>query len=165
MRTNARSLPGLAAALLLAASAATVSSCCCRKVEAPPPVVVRDPITVFAAVEYDGHKATMTTSQGLPDKLVRLSEQFHDTVHWLSASGEIHIVKWAQKRPFDKDPVHENKVLKSGHPSAGSAKEGGLKCKDNEGNERQCYDYVIELELPDAEHTRVKIDPRIEIMP
>jgi len=151
MRTNACSLS--AAALLLAASAATVSGCCCRNAGAPTQVVFRDPITVYAIVEYDGKTATMKTSQGFEDKkLVRLSEKYHDTVHWLSASGEVHIVKWTPKRPFDKDPAHENKVLKSGHPSP-------------ESHLQRHFTYEAELWLDLEGKNRVPLDPHIEIIP
>lgn len=147
MRTNACSLSA-PAAVLLAASAALVSGCTCR---APAQFVFRDPITVYAVIEYDGKTATMKTSQGFEDKkLIRLSEKFHDTVHWLSASGEVHIIKWTPRRPFDKDPMHDKKVLKSGPPSKETAK--------------QTFRYEAELWLDPDGHTKVPIDPIIEIM-
>ena len=53
--------------------------------------------------------------------------------------------------PFEKDPVHIRKVLKSQSARRGSAGTG--------------YDYTLELELFDTAHTRVPVDdPRIEVM-
>jgi hypothetical protein len=148
MRTNTCSLPA-ATALLLAASAALVSGCTCR---APAQFVFRDPITVYAVIEYDGKTATMKTSQGFEDKkLIRISEKFHDTIHWLSASGEVHIVKWTPTRPFENDPTHENKVLKSGHPAPGT-------------HVQRHFAYEAELWLDPDGKNRVKIDPSIEVM-
>ena len=148
MKMKAGSSPALATALLLAASAVTVSGC--GKPEAFTPAV-RDPMTVIAIVTYDGKTTRMTTSQGLPDKLIRLSERFHDTVQWSSPYGEVHIVKWTPKSPFDKDPVHEWKVLKSGPPSRGA-------------HVQKEFKYDAELWLDPEGKNRVSIDPRIEIM-
>jgi hypothetical protein len=149
MRTNARSLQAAAATLLLAASAATVSGCGNKKFDGPP-AVFRNPINVVAVVTYNGKTTKMTTSQSLPDpKMVQLREGSLDTVQWLSPSGEVHIVKWTPKRPFDKDPVYEDGVLKSGPPSKGS-------------HWQKDFKYEAELWVTNGPH--VPIDPIIEIM-
>jgi len=169
MRTNARSLSTLASALFLAASAAVVSGC--GKSEEKPPVV-RAPNNVAVTVTYDKntHRQTWSSSQGLPDKAVALSESNKDTVSWSPAGDAVKIeVVFDPKRPFDKDPEpdpNSKKVLKSGPPSTGSAKHGaGKDCKDHNGNDRQCYEYTALLWLDVDGKDKVTVDPRIEVMP
>jgi hypothetical protein len=161
MRMHARSSPALAAALLLAASAGAVSGCCTA-----PSHSRRHPNTVNAFVTYDGTKTELTHFPSHPDKkLAQLSESNQDTISWCSPDGQVHIVSWSPKRPFDKDPVYEYGCLKSGPPRKGShviTHEG--KCKDHDA---ACYEYKIELWLtsdPDGKRP-IPIDPRIEIMP
>ena len=157
MRTNGRSLQAAAAALLLVASAATSPGCCTAS-----PELRRQPVKAF--VTYDGTKAELTHFPSLPDKkLAQLSESGKDTICWCSPSGQVKLVGWSGKSPFDKDPAYEGGCLQSGPPKRGSSKvtsEG--KCKDSD---HECYVYKIELWLDATGTKRVPIDPRIEIMP
>jgi len=159
MRTNGRSLPALTTALLLAASAAAFSGC------GKPDTVPVGPRTVIAVVTYkDGDpSAHMTVNPALSSdpKVIQLRESAGDKAWWLSPAGTIHM-KWKGKKPFDRDPVDENGVLKSDRPSKGSSKvtnEG--KCKDSN---HECYEYEIELWLDTTGGKRVSVDPRIEVV-
>ena len=78
MKSSQRFFPRLAASLVLAASIVTLSSC--AKGPAPTAQASHNCPTVIAIVTYDGTTATMTTSQGLPDKLIQLSVKGKDTV-------------------------------------------------------------------------------------
>ena len=82
------------------------------------------------------------------DKLIEISEGFKDYVQWVSPDGLVY-VKFTAKSPFESDPVHDKKVLKSGPPKKETAGHG--------------FDYTAELALSDG--SRVTIDPRIEIIP
>ena len=77
MKSSQRFFPRLAAALVFVASTATLPGC--AKGPAPTPGANRASATVIAIVTYDGTKAAMTTSQGLPDKLIQLSLKGKDT--------------------------------------------------------------------------------------
>jgi hypothetical protein len=162
MRTNERSLPALASALLLAASAATVSGCCTAPADSH-----RPPITVKAFVTYDGTKTELTHFPSRRDKkLAQLSESKKDTICWCSPHGQVHIVSWGRKSPFDRDPVYEGECLQSRPPKHGShviTDEG--KCKDDDNKDAECYEYKIELWLDATGTKRVPIDPRIVVMP
>jgi hypothetical protein len=141
MRTNARSLPALAAALLLGASAAAVSGCCTT---APR----NRAVAVNVIVTYD--PAANTAVMAPSDKTIFLSETYQDFAQWASPDGIVHVT-FIKESPFDSLPKHEKKVLKSGPPKKGTAGRG--------------FDYTAELWLdPDGTH-RVRIDPRIEIVP
>ena len=168
MRTHARSLSALASALFLAASAAVVSGC--GKPEEKPPVV-RAPNNVAVTVTYDKntHRQTWSSSQGLPDKAVALSESNKDTVSWSPAGDAVKIeVVFDPKRPFDKNPEPDptdKKVLKSGPPSKGSAKPGaGKDCKGHQNKDAQCYEYKAWLWLDADGKNKVPVDPIIEVM-
>jgi hypothetical protein len=172
MRTNARSLPTLYSALFLAASAAAVSCCGNRSLNGTPPPPTAGPNNVTVIVTYDEKTNTQTwwSSQWLFDKKkpIELKESSHDTLSWVAANGEAFEVeaKWTPKRPFDKDPEHDpisKKILRSGPPSTGShviTPEG--RCKDREA---QCYEYTAWLWLDADGKKKVKIDPRIVVMP
>ena len=141
MRTNARYVPAAAAtSLLLIACAATVS--CCK----PHPDTHVSPKLVTVVVTYDS--ATKKAAMSDFDKTIRLSEKHMDRAQWVSPDGLVY-VKFTAKSPFDSDPVHDKKVLKSGPPKRETAGQG--------------FDYTAELALSDG--SRVTIDPRIEIIP
>jgi hypothetical protein len=148
MKTSKRFPSLLVAAIPLAAFVLAGPGCGKRE---PSDKGFRGPNTVVAVVTYkDGApSARMTVSPSSPEdpKLIRLSESAGDKVWWLSPAGKIHI-KWTGKRPFDKDPVDEDGVVKSDRPSRGTA--------------GQRFPYAAELVLPGG--NTVKIDPIIEVM-
>jgi hypothetical protein len=167
MRTNARSLPALASALLLAASGATVSCCCAGKV----PIdgakgFTSNPAIVIVSYDAETGKAWMSET----DKNLELWEP-NDIVKWISAYGTVHIVPdgWKPKLPFRNHPAPDpadKKVLRGGPPSSGSGTHGGIPCMDHTGKiKAQCYDYTAWLWLDADGKEKVKIDPRIVVMP
>jgi len=150
MRTNARTLPTLAAAFLLAASAGTVAGCAKSSAQPPPGSQActgpANTVTVF--VEYDGKVATTRT------KTVYLCEG-KDSVEWVSCDGEIsQNISWTHGTPFTHGPRHQphngRKVLTSESPMAGTA-----------GKE---FAYTLDFVPPSGTPVPVK-DPRIVILP
>jgi hypothetical protein len=149
MNTSRRLPPILAAALLLGAT--TVALTGCSSTSSKELKTLRQlrnrAVAINVVIVYNPE-----TKQGefmaASDKLIEISEGFKDYVQWVSPDGLVH-VKFTNGSPFDKDPMHERKVLKSRPPRKGTAGTG--------------YNYTAELELPD--HTRVPVvDPRIEVM-
>jgi|NGEPerStandDraft_6_1074524.scaffolds.fasta_scaffold49667_2 hypothetical protein len=143
MRTNARSLPALASALLLAASAAAVSGC--AKPEAKPPQLTAGNVVTVVVVYDQGPPATAVMLDMGPDKTSTLYKD-KDRIQWVSPDGVVHVT--FGDLPFDGPPKHEKKVLKSG-----IAKKTGQ------------FPYTAELWLDAEGKDKVKIDPRIVIMP
>jgi DNA helicase TIP49 (TBP-interacting protein) len=109
------------------------------------------PVTVVATVTYDaGSKtATMTTSQNLPDKLIKLSIKNGDTVNWVSPSGLVYVEGWTPENPFVDAPKHDKKVLKSGP----AKKRGTFK-----------YTVLLHLDGEPDPKKMIKVDPSIEVM-
>jgi hypothetical protein len=138
MRTNARALPA-AAALLFAVSAAGGSGC---NKPGPNPFLQRPGEAINVIVSYD----PVAKAAVMSNKTITLREG-KDWAQWASPDGLVH-VSFAKDSPFEAAPGHERKVLKSLPPKRGSAGHG--------------FDYTAELELSDG--SRVKVDPRIEIM-
>ena len=147
MKITKRFSPFLAGALLLGATTIILSGCAAKQAAQPPPDSPRDPITVIAVVTYDGTKASMKTSQGLPDKLIQLSKKYKDTVEWVSPDGLVYVDGWKPESPFDGEPKHDKKVLKSGPP-----------------NKKGKFSYNVWLVLTSDPNSRVSVDPRIEVM-
>ena len=145
MRTNPRSLPAAVSVLTLAASALALSGCATPNDHGG---LRRHCPTTIVIVTYDQGtgKATMSES----DKTVQLSEKSKDTVQWLSPDGVVYVT-FLKESPFDSPPKHEKKVLKSGPPKKGAA--------------GHFFDYEAELWLDPDGKNRVKIDPRIEVLP
>lgn len=139
MRTNARSLPSLTVALLLAASTVAVSGC---PKPGSHPFLQRPGEAINVIVTYD----PTTKAAVMSNKAITLREG-KDWAQWASPDGLVRI-SFAKESPFDGAPAHENKVLKSRAPKKGTAGRG--------------FDYTAELELSDG--SKVKIDPRIEVM-
>jgi hypothetical protein len=141
MKTNARFPGALAAALLLASFAAATAGCCTT---APR----NRAVAVNVIVSYD--PVTKTAVMAPSDKTIVLSEAYGDFAQWASPDGIVH-VSFPKESPFEGPPRHEKKVLISGPPKRGTAGRG--------------FDYTAELWLDlDGTH-RVRIDPRIEIVP
>jgi hypothetical protein len=131
-----------AAAFLLAAVAGSVI--CCRP-PTPPPPDLRPGKAVTVIVTYDEEARTATMS----DKTIQLSEGSGDWAQWVSPYGLVHVT-FPKASPFESLPAHERKVLKSLRPKKGTQGQG--------------FDYTAELELF-SDGSRVKVDPRIEIVP
>lgn len=142
MKTSKR-FPPLVAAFALAASVAAMPGC--ATTDAPSRPRSRA-VAVNVIVTYNAEtgKGEMTPS----DKIVEISERYRDFVQWASPDGIVH-VKWVKGSPFDANPVHERKVLKSRPPKKGTAGQG--------------FDYTMELELPNGTHVEV-VDPRVEVI-
>lgn len=152
MKIPKRFPPLLAAALLLGATAVTLAGCsssCSKELKTLRELRNRA-VAINVVIVYNpgtGHGEFMAVS----DKTIEISEKFRDYVQWVSPDGLVH-VKFTDGSPFDKDPVHERKVLKSRSAKNGTAGTG--------------YNYTAELELFDPPHKRVPVDdPRIEVMP
>jgi hypothetical protein len=141
MNANARLVP-TAAAFLLAAVAGSVISC---RPAPPPPPALRPGKAVTVIVTYDEEARTATMS----DKTIQLSEGSGDWAQWVSPYGLVHVT-FKKASPFESDPAHVKKVLKSLRPKKGTQGQG--------------FDYTAELELF-SDGSRVTVDPRIEIVP
>jgi hypothetical protein len=152
MNTSNRFPPLLATVLVLGATAVTLAGCgssSSRELKTLRELRNRA-VAVNVVIVYNPD-----TKQGEflapSDKLIEISEGFKDYVQWVSPDGLV-FVHFKDGSPFDKDPVHERKVLKSRPARKGTAGTG--------------FSYTAELELFDAAHTRVSVaDPRIEVMP
>lgn len=155
MRTNARSLPALAAALFLAASAVAVLGCGKPEPSQPPQ---NTPPPKFKSRACTPGPATIVTvlveSDGTTrNKTVYVCEK--DSVEWVPADPDTYVsedIQWKNGSPFPQPPKHvthgNRKVLKSDPPKRGTAGNG--------------YPYDAWLVLKDG--TKKQIDPIIEIM-
>ena len=139
MRTSPRSLHAVAATILLA-SATTVWGC--PKPE-PNAFLNRPAEAINVIVSYD----PATKAAVMSNKTITLREG-KDWAQWASPDGIVHVT-FAKESPFEGAPAHESKVLRSRAPKKGTAGRG--------------FDYTAELVLADG--TRVKVDPRIEVLP
>lgn len=138
MRMNARSLQAVAATILLASTTAVWG---CPKPETHP-VPTRPGEAINVIVVYD----PATKAAVMSNKTIYLREG-KDWAQWASPDGIVH-VSFAKESPFEGAPGHDKKVLRSGAPKGGTAGRG--------------FDYTAELVLADG--TRVRIDPRIEVV-
>ena len=141
MRWKSRVLPAAAAALLVATSASFLPGC---STSGEHPVHFKEGAAVSVIVTYDPETKTATMS----NKEIQLSFKHKNFAEWASPDGLVYVT-FTRESPFDAPPRHDRKVLKSGPPKPGTVGRG--------------FDYTAELELPDK--TRVKVDPRIEIVP
>jgi len=141
MNTTVRLVP-TSAALLLAVFAGSVICC---KPATPPPDALQAGKAVTVIVTYDEATKTATMS----DKTIKLSEGAGDWAQWVSPDGLVYVT-FQKESPFDSPPTHQKKVLKSRSPKKGTQGQG--------------FDYTAELELFSV-GSRVKVDPRIEIVP
>jgi hypothetical protein len=141
MNVKIRLVPTVAAVLLAALGATVVS---CGRPDSPP-APLRAGKAVNVIVTYDSMAKTATMS----DKVIQLSESSGDWVQWVSPDGLVYVT-FDKESPFDAPPTHEKKVLKS-HPP-------------KKGTHGKSFDYTAELELF-SDKSRVKIDPRIEVLP
>lgn len=139
MKLNMPSLRAVAATVLLAS--ATAAWGCPKPETHPSPNRPGEAINVIVAYDPATKAAVMS------NKTITLREG-KDWVQWASPDGLVQ-VSFARESPFESAPGHDKKVLKSGPPKKGTAGRG--------------FDYTAELVLADG--SRVRIDPRIEIVP
>jgi hypothetical protein len=144
-----RKLPLIVAAFLFVASLLTLPGCNNASKELKTLRQLRNRAVAVNVVIVFNPKTGRGEFLASSDKTIELSEKFKDYAQWVSPDGLVHVT-FDKGSPFDADPVHERKVLKSRPPKKGTAGNG--------------FDYTAELELFDS-HTRVPVDdPRIEVM-